>query len=161
MGHRLQMAIKKHTQTLRTVFLQYLLSVSISSSMSILFTVVLILILWELGIIVEANYVENQILSNKTKIENSDRFDNLMIPGGVRYIFISSDGKILEGNMSKQKENDALKFHDRKFSSNASNTFMEIKRKDGFVIVNYDLLAHYSNEFLELNFPQVNHFFCT
>lgn len=155
------MGLSKKGQPLEVVFLKYLISVGVGLIFAITLSFIVFACFLKLNLIEPANYTESQILNNKTKIETYENFDDSLIPSDARYVFLSEEGKIIKTNMREESIKKAIDFHDRKEVSTSSSSFMEIKRKDGYVVINYRIRAHYTNAWIEKYSPKVDHLFAS
>ncbi len=153
------MGLSKNGQPLEVVFLKYLISVGAGLIFAITLSFIVLASFIRLNIIEPANYLETQIINNKSKIETNEIFDESLIPSDARYIFLSEEGKIIKTNMKGESIKKAIDFHDREEVSTSSSSFMEIKRKDGYVVINYLIRSHYTNAWIEKYFPKVDNLF--
>lgn len=150
------MGIKEKGQSLKLIFLEYLLSISIALVLSVGLAILTFNSLFFTGQIIPSNYTENIILKNKTKIENEEFFDENLIPPDATYLFISKDGNVLKSNMNDEQRKKAIKFHNRDEVSTSVSSYIEINRKDGSVVINYTLQPYYTNDWMNNHFPNVN-----
>lgn len=149
------MGINKR-QTLRTVFLKYLItSIFICIFVSALALLTLNLF-FKSGLIIPANNIENQILTNKRKIAIALKFDEKELPDGVNYLLMSIDDKVISSDMDEKLKKNAIKYHVGEKISSSKNSFMEIKRRDEYLILSYSLMPRYKNDWVDSNFPSVN-----
>ncbi len=150
------MELNRKAQHLRTVFLKYLISIAIGLVLTIGLSILILEVFYQFGYIVPANYTENLLISEKSKITSADYFDKSMLPDNTNYIFVSKNGEIEESNMRNDIEKKAINFHNREGASNYPLSFMEIKRPEGYLIISYYLRPYYTNPWMESHLPQIN-----
>lgn len=150
------MGIKRKGQSLKIIFFKYLFSVGVGLVLSIGLAMIAIYVSYNVGLINPANYTENQILEKKSNISNAEKFDESLIPNHASYVYLSLDGKIIQSNMREEIKQKAEKFHNGEEISTPSNSFIEIKREDGYVVINYKVMPYYTNAWMEKHFPKVD-----
>ena len=79
------MELNKKGQSLKIVFLKYLLSIALGLAASAGLALVLFTAAYQLNGIVPADATEQLILRNKTKIAQAEPFDPTLIPENVGY----------------------------------------------------------------------------
>ncbi|MDO4661518.1 MAG: HAMP domain-containing sensor histidine kinase [Tissierellia bacterium] len=145
-------------KSLKLIFFEYLISVGLALIVFISIALFVNESLFAVGFIVPSNYTENLILENKNEIAESESFDNSLILDNTYYMFLKKDGKILDTNMDKNRQENAIQFHNGKLFNSETSSYIEIARGDGIVIINYSLMPYYSNKWVRDNFPSVNVF---
>ena len=155
------MELIRKGQPLKIVFLKYLVTVGFGLVGAIVLALLTFTAFYNVGLIIPANYTENQILENKLNISNAEKFDESLIPDHISYTYFSSDGEILQSNMNEEMKQKAEKFHNGEEASSPSSSFIEIKRTDGYVVINYQVAPHYTNAWMEKIFPKINFLFAT
>ena len=155
------MGLSRKGQSLKIIFLKYLFSVGVGLVLAIGLAMITFDIFYNVGLIIPANYTENQILKNKSNISSAEKFDESLIPNRASYIYLSSNGKIIQSNMSEEIKQKAEKFHNGEEISTPSISFIEIKRSDGYVIINYQVVPYYTNAWMEKHFPKIDFLFIT
>lgn len=155
------MELIRKGQPLKIVFLKYLVTVGFGLVGAIVLALLTFTAFYNVGLIIPANYTENQILENKLNISSAEKFDEYLIPDHTSYTYFSSDGEILQSNMNEEIKQKAEKFHNGEEASSPSSSFIEIKRTDGYVVINYQVVPHYTNDWMEKNFPKINFLFAT
>lgn len=98
------MELNRKAQHLKTVFLKYLISIAIGLVLTIGLSILILEVFYQFGYIVPANYTENLLISEKSKITSADYFDKSMLPDNTNYIFVSKNGEIEESNMRNDIE---------------------------------------------------------
>lgn len=155
------MELIRKGQPLKIVFLKYLVTVGFGLVGAIVLALLTFTAFYNVGLIIPANYTENQILENKLNISSAEKFDESLIPDHTSYTYFSSDGEILQSNMNEEIKQKAEKFHNGEEASSPSSSFIEIKRRDGYVVINYQVVPHYTNDWMEKKFPKTNFLFAT
>ena len=155
------MEISKKGRSLKVIFFEYLVSVTLGLVLALSLAMLSVNFLTSSGIIKPADYAENLILKNKTKLAKSEPFDASLLPSDTSYLLLSNTGKTLKSNMSQATQREARQFHTGNFNNTAASSYLEFKRKNGYVIIHYTLQPHYANKWLEKYFPSVNILFAT
>lgn len=155
------MGLSRKGQSLKIILFKYLFSVGIGLVLSIGLALITLDAFYNIGFIIPANYTENQISKNKSNIADTEKFDKSLIPNYASYTYFSSDGEIIQSNMNDEMKQKAEKFHNGEELSMSSSSFIEIKRMDGYVVINYQIVPHYTNAWMEKNFPKINFLFAT
>ena len=106
--------------------------------------------------VLPADHMEKQILESKTVLSQSDPFESSVLPDNTKFLLLSEDGQVMDSDMDQALKEKALQFHNREVYSTASFAFMEIKRIDGYLIVQYSLEPQYVNSWMERYFPKLN-----
>ena len=149
------MGLSRKGQSLKIIFLKYLFSVGIGLVLAIGLAMITFYVFYNVGLIIPANYTENQILKNKYNISIAEKFDKSLIPNRASYIYLSTDGEIIQSNMNEEIKQKAERFHKGEEVSTPSSPFIEIKRTDGYVVINYQIVPHYTNALMEKIFPKI------
>lgn len=155
------MEISKKGRSLKVIFFEYLVSVTLGLVLALSLAMLSVNFLTSSGMIKPADYAENLILKNKTKLAKSEPFDASLLPSDTSYLLLSNTGKTLKSNMSQATQREARQFHTGNFNNTAASSYLEFKRKNGYVIIHYTLQPHYANKWLEKYFPSVNILFAT
>ena len=150
------MDLVRKEQSLKAVFIKYFLSVAVGLIFALCLGLMIFNLIFSSGLILPANYAENILQKNQKEISNGAKFDESLIPDNAKYIYLSTDGKTIKTDMSKNLKQKAVDFHNREGSSTPYKAFMEFKRADGYVIVNYSIEPHYRNPWMEKHFPRIN-----
>lgn len=155
------MDVKEKGQSLKLIFLEYLILIGVGLIISVSLAFFTFNLLLSNGIIIPANYTENQIIESKAKIVSTKDFDESIIPNNTAYIFLSKDLDVIKSNMSEEEQQNAIRFHNGEQLSVSATYYIEINRKDGYVVINYLLEPFYTNAFMDKYFPNVNIFFAS
>ncbi|MDO4666984.1 MAG: HAMP domain-containing sensor histidine kinase [Streptococcus sp.] len=150
------MGLSNKGQSLKLVFFKYLLSVGVGLVLAIGLALLTFTAFYNFGLILPANYTENLILKNKTNISNAVKFNESLIPDNTQYIFLTVDGAMIQSNMNDTIKQKAIHFHNQEEISTPSTPFIEIKRTDGYIVINYSVEPHYTNNWMEKHFPKIN-----
>ena len=151
------MGIKLKGQSLRIIFLEYLISVGIVLILSFGLVILMFTTMYSLGFILPADYTENQIYERKNAIANTETFDKNLIPDNASYLLISKDGNIITSSMSKDEEDRAIRYYNNERVYNTpSYSYIEILRNDGYCIIQYSVKPYFTNKFMAEYFPNVN-----
>ena len=151
------MGIKLKGQSLRIIFLEYLISLGIVLFLSLGLVILMFNTMYSLGFILPADYTENQIHERKNAIANTETFDKNLIPDNASYLLISKDGNIITSSMSKDEEDRAIRYYNNeKVYNTPSYSYMEILRSDGYCIIQYSVKPYFTNNFMAKYFPNVN-----
>ena len=153
------MELNKKGQSLKLVFLKYLLSIALGLAASAGLALVLFLAAYQLNGIVPADATEQFILRNKAKIAQAEPFDPAMIPEHVGYAYFADNGHLIDSNISAAERKKAMAFLRGQVMSTSSSAYMEIERREGVVVAHYTLKPRYSNPWMEAHFPPVHYFF--
>ena len=151
------MGIKLKGQSLKIIFLEYLISVGIVLILSFGLVILMFTTMYSLGFILPADYTENQIYERKNAIANTETFDKNLIPDNASYLLISKDGNIITSSMSKDEEDRAIRYYNNERVYNTpSYSYIEILRNDGYCIIQYSVKPYFTNKFMAEYFPNVN-----
>lgn len=153
------MELNKKGQSLKLVFLKYLLSIALGLAASAGLALVLFVAAYRLNGIVPADATEQLILRNKAKIAQAEPFDPAMIPEHVGYAYFADNGHLVDSNISAAERKKAMAFLRGQVMSTPSSAYMEIERREGVVVAQYTLKPRYSNPWMEAHFPPVNYLF--
>ena len=153
------MELNRKGQSLKLVFLKYLLSIALGLAASAGLALVLFTAAYQLNGIVPADATEQFILRNKTKIAQAEPFDPTLIPENVGYVYLADDGRLLASNISEGERKKAVDFLRGEVMSTSSSAYMEIERPEGVVVTHYTLKPRYTDPWMEAHFPPVNYFF--
>ena len=153
------MELNRKGQSLKLVFLKYLLSIALGLVASAGLALVLFTAAYQLNGIVPADATEQFILRNKTKIAQAEPFDPTLIPENVGYVYLADDGRLLASNISEGERKKAVDFLRGEVMSTSSSAYMEIERPEGVVVTHYTLKPRYTDPWMEAHFPPVNYFF--
>jgi two-component system, OmpR family, lantibiotic biosynthesis sensor histidine kinase NisK/SpaK len=144
MGDRVQMELKKlKPNTLFWFFLGRIINMSVY----ILIEIILYVVLFNLGvnnnIIWPANYSEHYLEQNKNILADSLPFYKTQIPHTCKYGLFDLEGNYISGNF---KEGIITLAKDFLKGNDTSKHFFVIERDKEYLVVNYDISAHFSSK---------------
>ncbi|MDF2587561.1 MAG: two-component sensor histidine kinase [Anaerocolumna sp.] len=153
MGDRVQMELKKlKPNTLFWFFLGRMINISVF----ILIEIILYVVLFNLGvnskIILPANYSEHYLEQNKKVLADSKPFDETHIPHTCKYGLFDLEGNYISGNF---KESIITSAKDFLKGNDTSRHFFLIERDKEYLVVNYDVSAHFSSKSLNKIIPKL------
>lgn len=144
------MAIKKTISIFR-LFLEHLVGFSVAVLAIIMVTIIAISMALQSGFILQANATELKLNQLEEAIKIS--FDETALPVHCQYIIIDRNGNIIESDMSDQeleKMKTALSTGQKAYY----DFYKQITQDNGnIVIIQYDMLAHFSNPTLHKIIP--------
>lgn len=147
--------IKKREHSLRTILLSYVVSLTVLSVISSLLN--LYLFTFDFGFVIPANQVESDLSAVRNDIETSKVFNPDILPDGTSYVFLTREFKLKKSNMPvNMQEKSLLNYQFKNANGDKYGYFQSFERSDGIVIVNYQLLPRYRNEWLNQHFPNAN-----
>ncbi|WP_025729198.1 HAMP domain-containing sensor histidine kinase [Atopobacter phocae] len=149
------MGIKRGTQSLQIIFFKYLFSVGLGLVLAAGVAISSFSLFINSKLVLPANYAEQIILKNKESIAKSYPFNQALLPEGTSYLLLSQDGKFIDTNMNESLKKEAKHFHQHDEILTPKTFFIEVKRPDGYVIINYMIEPHYANQWLEAHAPKV------
>lgn len=143
-------------QSLKIFFLKYLVSIAVGLIVAIVAVISSFNLFYNSGLVLPANYTENIILKNKEKIAETKNLDLSLIPDRASYVLLSEKGAVVNSNMSEANLKKAIDFHKGNKMSTFLQSFMEIRRPDGYLVIEYVVRPHYTNNWMEKNLPDIN-----
>ena len=147
--------IKKREHSLRTILLSYVVSLTVLSVISSL--LIFYLFTFSFGFVIPANQVESDLSAVRNDIETSKVFNPDILPDGTSYVFLTREFKLKKSNMPVNlQEESLLNYQFKNAHGDKYGYFQSFERSDGIVIVNYQLLPRYRNEWLNQHFPNAN-----
>ncbi|WP_026314336.1 sensor histidine kinase [Allofustis seminis] len=146
-------------KSLKIIFFEYLLGVGAGLALAILLSMIILDGFYSAGVIVPANYTENQILKNRSNISNAEKFDESLIPANTNYVYLSTDGEVIQSNMNEETQQKAEQFHNGEDIYVPYLSLIEIKRMDGYVIISYQVAPYYTSAWMEKHFPKIDFLF--
>lgn len=158
MGDWIQMDITKKGTSLRTVFLEYLISIAAGLAAALALFGGLMVLGERAGVYIPANHSESILLRNKELIAASNPFDASLLPKDCTYALISKNHTILQSNMSEAEQSASIAYikDQNQVVSGHSGSYMMIERKDDVCVVHYYVLPRYTNAWMNEHLPDVN-----
>ncbi|WP_097027844.1 sensor histidine kinase [Clostridium peptidivorans] len=108
--------------------------------------------------ILPANYCEQYIEQKRNDIAKAKDVRPL-IPEECKYAVYNLDGKLVQGNVSEEKSLDMWKILQDNKTKEGNHFYKIIQRKNEICIVEYSLIAKFSNPMLQKYMPNAEKFF--
>lgn len=105
------------------------------------------------GIILPANHAEQALRQAEATLQNSVPFDASAVPYPCTYSLFSNGGELTGSSMSPQAQQQALLYL-TEGSNESSAAYRVIVRADGYCVIQYDMLAHFSSPAMHRLFPK-------
>lgn len=147
---------RKKEVTLYNIFIRYLVIFCVLTFLSILLPLFLLVAGINTGLLLPANYAQNNIEKIKNELSNADKFDKTQITYPYRYGFYNEKLEIQSSNLKENQVNEAYEYlKGESFKSNYIYTRIELS--DGICVILYDIKAHFSSEKLNdiIPYPEV------
>lgn len=145
---------QKRNSSITLFFLKYLMGFSLAIIILAIVTVFSLSLAINNGIVLPANYTEQEIIRLKDTLSSSSEFKKELIPFTSTYAILSKEGIILETNMSNRTLS-ILKDSIDRDDNLPKNKYYIIDRDDGSrIIIRYDINAHFANPQLHKLFPK-------
>lgn len=145
---------QKRSSSIILFFLKYLMGFSLAIIILAIVTVFSLSLAINNGVILPANYTEQEIVKLKDKLPSSSDFNKELIPFTSTYAILSKEGSILETNMSDRTLS-ILKDSISRDDKLPKNKYYIIDRDDrSRLIIRYDINAHFANPQLHELFPK-------
>lgn len=147
---------KKKEISLYNIFLRYLISFCILTFLSIFLPFVILTTGINTGIILPANYAQNNLEALKEEILKDSTFNESKIKYPYKYGFYNEKLKIINNNFSKKQLNEANKYlKGESFKTDYIYTKMGLN--NGVCVISYDIRAHFLSEKLNdiIPYPEV------
>lgn len=148
--------IRNKEVTLYNIFLRYLISFCLLTFLSIFLPLVILATGINTGLILPANYAQNNLEKVRQQLLNTDTFDESKITHPYKYGFYDEKLQIMNSNFSENQINEAYKYlKGESFKSNYIYTKIELD--NGICVISYDIRAHFSSEKLDniIPYPEV------
>ncbi len=142
---------KKKAISIFRLFLEHLIGLSIAIISFIIVIIILVLLSFQSGFILQANYTDAKL--NQLEETLREKFDKNLLPLNSSYILIDDIGDMIDSNMSKkdiEKTKSCLLSGKRSYNV----FYKEITQANGnILIIKYDMFAHFSNPLLHKAIP--------
>ncbi|MDK2808326.1 MAG: two-component system, OmpR family, lantibiotic biosynthesis sensor histidine kinase NisK/SpaK [Clostridiales bacterium] len=144
--------IKNKKNTLLFLFIRQVIRLSFSILMEV--AILAVLFMWgvQTNRILPANYAERYLEKNEKKISQTMPFDDSLIPHTCRYGIFDTNGNYQYGTLRQKKIMQAKELIHSEAAR--ANMLFKITRSDGYCVVSYDILAHFSSPGLHKLIPQ-------
>lgn len=147
---------RKKEITLYNIFIRYLVCFCVLVFLSIFLPLIILATGINTGLILPANYAQNNIEKVKQQLLNTATFDKTKITHPYKYGFYNEKLEIQSSNLKENKANEAYKYlKGESFKSNYIYTKVELN--DGICVISYDIKAHFSSQKLNeaIPYPEV------
>lgn len=148
--------IRNNEVTLYNIFFRYLVSFCVSTFLSIFLPFIIFITGINMGILLPANYTQNNLEKLRNELLNTNTFDEDKIAHPYKYGFYDEKLEIMNSNFSENQINEAYKY--LKGESFKSNYIYEkIEVNDGICVISYDIKAHFSSQKLNdiIPYPEI------
>ena len=144
----------KKEVTLYSVFLKYLITFCGLIFLSVSLIVFIFIGGMGIGVILPANYSQNNVEELKKEILNDEKFDKSKIEYPYSYGFYNKDSELIDSNFNKKQLYEVHEYLNGT-SFNANYIYTKIELKDGICIIAYDIKPHFSSKYLNNIFPNL------
>ena len=137
----------RKSNTLSSIFMQYVLIMIMSFLALVVCTYVIFGILINTGYIYPANYTEQKINEAYSTIQNADEVTKDMIPALSHYVVFSANGEVLSGDMAEDSVKTAWNAVNGD-DSTRKYFYKVVPRLNEYVVLQYSLAPQYHSAFL-------------
>ena len=137
----------RKSNTLSSIFMQYVLIMIMSFLALVVCTYVIFGILINTGYIYPANYTEQKINEAYSTIQNADEVTKDMIPALSHYVVFSVNGEVLSGDMAEDSVKTAWNAVNGD-DSTRKYFYKVVPRLNEYVVLQYSLAPQYHSAFL-------------
>ena len=137
----------RKSNTLSSIFMQYVLIMIVSFLALVVCTFVIFNILINTGYIYPANYTEQKINEAYSTIQNADEVTKDMIPALSHYVVFSVNGEVLSGDMAEDSVKTAWNAVNGD-DSTRKYFYKVVPRLNEYVVLQYSLAPQYHSAFL-------------
>lgn len=146
--------MEKGQRNLRSVFLKYLFMSFIAVGLAATIPFLIYNIILNSSILLPANYVENQIETEKARLRSVSKIEEYMIPDGCFYAILDEDYIFKEGNLKNKYIDEAILCAKGELKLNGSKKSYKLIRRDNeYLVLQYFVQPRYSNEKLNDYLP--------
>lgn len=140
------------------IFARYIIYFCATTIVAAIFIFVLFGFMLQKKIILPANYYEQYIEQNRSAIATAADVKSL-IPQECKYAVYNLQGKLVQGNVSEEKALDMWKILKGNKPKEGNYFYKIIQRKDEICMVEYSLVAKFSNPVLQKYIPSAEEIF--
>lgn len=145
---------RNKTTSLRNSFLYFLTSVIVGIFFAITIPYMLLSLLTNMGVVTLANYSETQAKAIAPILSNVPDITTVELPMNTTYLLTDKNFKIIDSNMTKESQKNALLFaKGRQYQSETKTAFLLVTRKNEFCILEYHIESLYTNPWMEKHLP--------
>ncbi len=159
MGDRVPMEVTKvqqarKTTKLRNIFLGYLVMFCTGTIALALILVLIFYVLMSCGIILPANYAENQVREDKTIIEAGKTLQPDSRQKLYKYALFTSKGRLVEGNLSEKQAQAAWNVTQQKDTTyQFPYNYVKVSHHDKVTVMRYSVSAQFEPPILRQYLP--------
>lgn len=148
------MALKRHTLSLKIIFLLYLGAIALMLALAAALPFGLLTLGAHEGLCIYANVSELQANEAKPALAVSEPFQKSLVPAGCTYVLLSSSGDVKQSDMEESELQNALGYANGTYSPPApDDCYMVINRANGLVILHYRIGSRYTVPWMNSNLP--------
>ncbi len=143
--------VERKSKTLGTMFLRYVLFMIIALVLFGIISLLIFSMFINLGMIYPANHAEMQINEKYQEIIDADKVTEDIIPELCRFVVLSKDGTVLDGNIPEDRQSTVRNLINGE--SEYNKYFYKILVRDNdYVVLEYSVKPQYRSEFLREHF---------
>lgn len=157
MGDWIQVEVMKKQKSISKIFAAYIVIFCITAMILMIFDLGLFTIGFSSGIILPANYCEQQIEQHRNDIAQAEDVKSL-IPNECYYAVYDLEGNVLQGNASEEKSQKMWDIIQSGKISDGHLYYKTIQRNREICIVEYTLISKFSNSTLRKFIPNTELF---
>lgn len=148
--------IRSKEITLYNIFLRYLVSFCALTFLSILLPVLILTTGINTGLLLPANYAQNNLEELRNEMLGTNTFHESNIPHPYKYGLYNEKFELLSGNFRDSQVRESYKYlKGESFKSNYLYTKIELNNE--IYVISYDIRAHFASEKLDnlIPYPEV------
>lgn len=148
--------IRNKEVTLYNIFLRYLISFCLLTFLSMFLPFIIFTTGINTGILLPANYAQNNLEKLINELLNTDTLDESKIAHPYKYGFYDKNLEIMNSSFSENQINEAYKYLKGE-SFKSKYIYSKIEVNDGICVISYDIKAHFSSQKLNdiIPYPEV------
>ncbi|EJO5348586.1 HAMP domain-containing histidine kinase [Clostridium botulinum] len=148
------MGINKKQATLKTVFLKYLLSLTLIFFIAIIIEIIIAALGMKMNLFNRANYSEDLARRAKPILQSAEKITEDMIPNGCKFAVFDKEFKVIKTDLKGEDLEQATLYAKGINGKNGDRkSYYFIERKDGFCVLQYYIKMSYSSEWMNKHFP--------
>ncbi|BCZ48761.1 two-component sensor histidine kinase [Clostridium gelidum] len=145
----------KRQKSISKIFAMYIIIFCIVAAIIVVFDSILFLVAADSGLILPANYYEQQIEKHRDDIASVEDI-SAIIPKECEYAVYNLEGKKLQGTFSEDKSLNVWKFVQNGEKINGRRYYKIIQRKGEVCVVEYTLVSNFANPILRKYVPSAD-----
>lgn len=138
---------------LRTVFIQYLLSLGACTLLLAFLCLGVFTLLMQYGMIVPANHTEQSIAKSWDVLQRAPQITEEMIPWGAEYAVLDQQKNYISGNIPKERALDILQKNQSSCNLMGTNCSDVIEREHEVIVLQYAIVPQFTSNFLHNTLP--------